>query len=122
MAAPGQLNLEPIVRGDTWDGIPKIVFEINGSPPPNDLAFVRMQFRQEPESNPAGASLDSDGNGIVINDAATWDITISPTKLGLTAGKWLWDVETTDSTGEVKTYLAGTIEVLPDISRPRRCN
>lgn len=121
MAAPAQLNLQPVVRGDTWVGVSSINITVDEVPPTDDLSFARIQFRKEVDSNPAGATLDTETGGIVILSASNWQISLPEQKLPLESGQWGWDLETTDSTGRTKTYLAGTLEVIADYSRPRRC-
>ena len=74
-----------------------------------------MMFR-DTDGN-LGLSLSSTA-GIVINDANSYDFTVSPiTPLTLSVGVWYWSIETTSVAGKIKTYLAGTLEVLDDPTR-----
>lgn len=116
-----ELVLSSVVAGDTWPGIPGISVTINGSPPIEELAFARIQFRKTAESNPAKETLDTENGGISIADPVTWQVVIPPQKLSLTPATWRWDYETTDAAGTVKTYVYGTLTVLEDISRGRSC-
>ena len=70
---------------------------------------------------------DTDGNlglsltstaGIVINDANLYDFTVTAiTPMTLAVGAWYWSIETTAASGVIKTYLAGTLEILKDATR-----
>ncbi len=116
MATPGYLDLGTIVQGDTWNGIgPAIVFSINGSPPSNPLAEAYLQFRKTYTSQ-AGETL-AVGDGITINNASTWHITVPERNLSLCAGDWIWDLEVIDTAGRIKTWLAGKLKVLPQVTR-----
>jgi len=108
---PGKFNLTPVVYLDTWNGL-SAVYTSTGNTFDSNLATVRMMFRDGDGS--LGLSLTS-SSGIVINDANAWDFTVSPiTTLTLAVGTWFWSVETTSVAGTIKTYLAGTLEVLQD--------
>ena len=109
--------MQPLVRGDQWPGIAALTIQVNGSPPVAALASARMQFRADKSSPSPSASLATADGSIAIVEAANWELTIPPLSLPLTAGTWYWDLETTDATGAVKTYLAGTLQVIQDITR-----
>jgi hypothetical protein len=111
---PGKFNLTPVVYGDTWNGL-SCVYSSTGTIFDSNLASVRMMFR------------DTDGNlglsqsstaGIVINDANLYDFTVTAiTPMTLAVGAWYWSIETTSVAGKIKTYLAGTLEILNDPTR-----
>lgn len=120
MATPGTVTLLPFTEGDTWEGIPSVKIGLkNGDPMPTDLVLVKMQFRRDPQSQTVGGRLNSEtGGGIFITSASDWEFNIPsrPMRL-LTQGTWLWDIQTTDDSGNITTYIKGTIEVLPQITR-----
>ena len=111
---PGKFNLTPVVYGDTWNGL-SCVYSSTGNTFDSDLASVRMMFRDE--DGTLGLSLSST-SGIVINNANTYDFTVSPiTPMTLEVGVWYWSIETTSASGTIKTYLAGTLEIIKDATR-----
>ena len=88
-----QITLSDYKVGDRWIGISAIgPVTVNDETPDNALTRVVMNFR-------LGAltyTLDSAGTspGIVIDDAATWEVSIAARDSFLTrAGKWEFDIE-----------------------------
>lgn len=115
---PGTYNLPSVTEGDTWRGVPALRVRVNGAPPSQPLALVRMQIRRRAEDAAALVSLHSGaGGGIVIGDAADWDVSIPPRVLDLPAGRYVHDIEFTDAAGTVSTYLAGGIAVNKQVTR-----
>ncbi len=116
---PGQSttlnNQLAFVQGDTWGGIPSITI----TPAPNyNVVSARMQFRESKVAVLPSATLSTEPNGgIVINNASTWSFTIPVQNLPLTAGIYDWQFQTTDSQGNVQTYMQGTLQVYLDIVR-----
>jgi hypothetical protein len=118
MSKPVNIPFESHYRNDTWDGVPVIgPILINGLQPAASLVSARMDFRQ-PVSKVLGHRLSTTpgvGEGTVtIVDATTWEMTIPEQDLPLDAGRWEWDLETTDTNGTVKTYYRGTQPVTGD--------
>lgn len=111
---PTAYNMQPVVRGDRWNGIPTITILVNGQVPPIALASARMQFRKT--AGP-GAELTTENGLMGIVSAAGWELSIPAQSLPLVAGRWNYDIETTDIAGTVKTYVAGTILITEDITR-----
>lgn len=116
---PGQSttlnNQLAFVQGDTWGGIPSIIF----TPAPNYLVVsARMQFRESKVAVLPSATLSTEDGSIEINNASTWDFTVPVQNLALTAGIYDWQFQTTDSQGSVQTYMQGTLQVHLDIVRP----
>lgn len=117
MSKPAIGNLEPIVYGDTWDGLPDCSFSSNGSAFASSLALVRMFFKNA--DSVTGLELSSATSGqITIMDAATWAFNVEPIdEFPLAVGEWYWSIETTDADDIRKTYVAGSIEVLDDATK-----
>jgi hypothetical protein len=118
MSTPVNIPFEPHYRNDTWDGVPIIgPVKINGLQPVVALASARMDFRSF-GSKVLGHRLSTApgvGEGtIAIVNAVTWEMTIPEQDLPLEAGRWDWDLETTDVNGRVKTYYKGTQPVIGD--------
>lgn len=120
MATPAQLTLKPFTEGDTWEGIQVTgITMTNGDPLPSPLALVKMQFRRNPNDATVGGRLSSEiGGGIIIVNAEDYVFNIPARQMRLMqAGTWLWDIQLTDESDVITTYLTGTIEVLPQITR-----
>lgn len=113
MARPAQIQLPPIVRGNTWDGI-SVSLSSSGTVLADPLMSVRMIFR-DPASDTATLTLTSTGGNIVITSPANWQFTVNRiTPFPLSPGTHPWSIETTDSGGSIKTYLVGTVQILND--------
>jgi hypothetical protein len=76
-----------------------------------------MDIRVNADSAAASKALTSVGGDITINDAATWEFTVEPFAMDLDAGNYVYDVETTDAAGTVRTYLSGSVVVARDVTR-----
>jgi len=118
-------DLTAVVRGDSWRGIgliqirTKATADATPEAPANPVASAVMQFRAKPEDEAVAFELSTADESIEILDG-DWRFKV-PRVLGfpLGSGKWVWDFQTTDSTGFVRTYLKGTITVTRDVTRPR---
>jgi len=115
---PAKYDLPGVTRGDEWEGFGVLVL-VNDAAPPVALALVEIHFRATPGATGAPlASLSSaDTDQIEITNAATWTYLVQKQTLALPAGRFYHDVQTTDTAGVVKTYLAGTIKVTQDVTR-----
>jgi len=113
-------NILPHVSGDSWRGISSITITINGVAPTVALNRVKMQFRKS-----AGGSvfltLDSDEETITIESGTvsgdSWVISIPPSIISIPSGTYIYDMQTTNSFGDVKTYMKGSWEIKEDITR-----
>lgn len=119
--SPTQVTLDPMVRGDTWLGIPSLgPITIDGQPPSAAVASARMYFRRSVlDISPAYELRSSPGSGegaVSIDDAAAWVFSVPAQPLPLAPGKWKWDMEFTDANGFVYTFYAGTQQVNPDVT------
>lgn len=114
---PGTYHLPGLVEGDTWTGVPSLRVRVNDAAPPSALALVRLQVRRRHDDAVAMLSLTSADGGIVIGDAAEWELSIPPRQIALAAGRYVYDLEFTDAAGTVKTYLAGTMVVHKQVTR-----
>jgi hypothetical protein len=108
----GRWDWKKTKRGDTK---PAVVVSIPG----RDAALARARCKVVDDSGTVALNLDSDTSGITLNTTAapTWEFTIdaiaAATTEALTAGTFSQDIETTDASGVVKTWLEGTWVVTP---------
>jgi hypothetical protein len=107
-------------RGDTWQGI-TFTTTWNGGLPPNPAASARMQFRLQGTGGvDTVVQLLSTGVSpkLTIDDAAAWTIIAEPHILPISIpGNWYFDLEITDTSGNVHTTAKGILLVEPDITR-----
>lgn len=107
---PGILTVEGMVEGDTWRGVPSLTVTIDDATPASPLSSVRMQFRRKP-GGVVGDELSTANGLIAILDAEAWEVKIGPTRMDLTPGQWLFDVEFSAADGSVYTLLKGVLQV-----------
>ena len=119
---PTTLDLPDMVAGDHWRAlVGGITITVNDLPPANPLSSVRIRFAPTDVPINQAASetrveLSSDeASQIVITDAANWEFNCPVQPLALTAGNWRYNIETTDTTGVVSTFIEGVQIVLPDV-------
>ena len=109
--APLKWNLPPVTQGDSYPAI-----QITESGSETDLIRVRMKVRDVAGSEVL--SLDSDTTGVTITSetAGAWDFQIdeisSTVTSSLDSGFHSYDMEFTDETGAVRTFFAGSWEIL----------
>jgi hypothetical protein len=117
--APTTVVLEgSYYKGDSWPGMHIDPVTINGLQPALALASCRMQFRDADRL--LGYELNSvpaTGKGlIIITNAATWEMDITDQILDMPAGRYNWDLETTDAGGNVLTIYKGKLTVKQDVT------
>lgn len=119
--AENPITLTKTKRGDSWRGIGNINVVLTGTttPPPNAIASIRMHFKKSADDIDPELALSSADDTIVIEDAAEWSFSVPVIKdFPLDAGTWHWDIEVTDTEGEIHTPVWGTLPVTKDITRP----
>jgi hypothetical protein len=115
---PGTYNMPSASQGDTWEGF-SVTVQINGTPPTSPLARVDIHFRKRPGAAELASALSTDdADEIEITHAEDWEFHVKEQILPLAAGTWYHDIQTTAEDGTVKTYLAGTIKIRQDVTRP----
>lgn len=109
---PGTYNFPDCVRGDTINAkrftITTTVDEVTA---PLDLTDITIKatFRGKK------TLILTEGDGITIVNAIGGVFEIDPFSLN-EYGKWTYDIQFTTSTGIVKTYLRGEVQVLNDLT------
>ena len=106
-------DIPPHRRGDTWDGINSISININGVPIVLSGAQVKMEFRQSLDS-PVAMTFSTATSSIQILNANT--IRILPRIIEVPFAKYYYDLQVNYPSGTVKTYMAGSWEIEPDIT------
>ena len=103
-------------RGDTFAEVP---FQINKDGIPLDLtgAIIHMQLRKSPGSTVYLNLTSVASAGITIISAVNGSFKINEMILNLEANVYLYDIEITFPSGEVKTWISGQFTVINDITR-----
>lgn len=111
---PAQYNIK-IWRNDTWAQ----TFALLADTTPIDLSgsTILIQIRPTPASESVVLTLSTATNTITIGGANRNQITLNK-KVEVTAGSYVYDMNVTFPSGEVKTYLWGNFIVSEDISKP----
>lgn len=110
-------NFTDRIKGDTS----KVVeFTLLKDTVPVDLtgASIRMQLRKSKTSGSIALTLHSGASGgIIITSAAAGIFQIDAFTVEVAANTYVYDIEITLSTGEIKTWIEGEFNVLQDITR-----
>jgi hypothetical protein len=108
MAEPAEITLEPMIEGDTWQGItsigPVTFVDENEDPVavPGVIASVELDFSRGPRKPvllhcTSAVSVATHGQcPILIGDAAAWEMSIPPMPydlFNLPAGTWIGDLK-----------------------------
>jgi len=112
MSLPGQVNLTPVIQGDTWDGL-TVSFSSTGTAFADTLSTVKMTFKDSTGTT-ALALTSASASEILITDSITWTFNAVGRILSLAADTYSWGIETTDAGGVTKTRLTGTLKILAD--------
>lgn len=103
-------------RGDTWKGVPMIKILVNGQPPIFPAASARLQFRSS-QGVLGCPELTTENGGIIIEDAGLWWFSLPKSNLEIMDGRWLYDLETIDTQGDIQTFVEGAQPIKEDITR-----
>jgi hypothetical protein len=103
-------------KGDTFDEVP---FQIFFNTVPLDIsdAIIRMQLRLEYGGNVYLALTSVDNEGITILDPLEGIFKINEQIINIKANSYIYDIEIIFSNGEVKTWVSGNFNILPDVTR-----
>jgi len=109
-------NMPDIVKGDTFKDLQ---FTITINSVAEDLTgyAIACKFRKGSKTGREIKSLTV-GSGITITDATNGIFQINAFDLGVTftAGVYYYDIEFTDTSNVINTWISGTIEVIQDVS------
>ena len=110
---PAQYNVK-IWRNDSWSQ----VFSILADTTPVDLSgsTILIQVRPTPTSATISLTLSTADSSISIGGANRNQITLNK-KVDVTAGSYVYDMNVTFPSGEVKTYIWGNFIVYEDITK-----
>jgi hypothetical protein len=102
--------------GDTWKGIKNITIFRMGSALNLLSAVAKMQVRNQTDA-PHLIEFSSKNGTIVFTDAENGVLMIPEVLVDIPVGNYLWDLQITLSSGEVKTFIGGNWNIIPDITK-----
>ncbi|CAB4121819.1 hypothetical protein UFOVP19_10 [uncultured Caudovirales phage] len=110
---PAQYNVQ-IWRNDTWSQS----FSITANSTPVNLtgSTIVIQIRKTATSSDIELSASTTDGSITITGTSFNEIQLKK-KVTIAAGSYLYDMNVTFSSGEVKTYVWGTFFVQEDITK-----
>jgi len=110
---PATYNLPDTVKGDTLNSITFTM--LDGVTPINLTGYdIKIMFKKYP-TNVASKTIEI-GSGITIVNAAAGQFRIDEFNVTLSVGEYFYDIQFTDPSDEIKTYIAGTFNVLQDVT------
>lgn len=104
-------------KGDTFN---EVAFEVkkNGTAINLTGATIKMQLRKQYSDVNSVLSLTSVGSaGITITNAASGQFKINAQIIDIEVFNYVYDIQFTLSSGEVKTYVKGGFNITPEVTR-----
>lgn len=105
------------IKGDTFD---EVAFElkINNTAVNLTGAVIKMQLRKTASDATAALSLTSASSaGITITNASAGQFKINKQIIDIEVFNYSYDIQFTLSSGDVKTYVHGSFNITPEITR-----
>ena len=106
--SPGSCPIT-VYRGDTW-AMSVAVTDAAGNPIDLTGWQVRAQIR-------GGDTWLVDIDAVVVDDGQRISLSLSPEKTADLPGGGVWDLETVEPGGMVRTLLAGPVRLTEDVTR-----
>ena len=105
------------ISGNTWSGIPSYTFVENNSAIDLTNASIEMFVKSFYNlASPTVLSLLSPNSGITITEPATsGNISIPERVVDIPVGRYVWGMNITLSSGNIKTYLMGHWRIMPPV-------
>jgi hypothetical protein len=106
-------NFPPHIKGDTFEGKVFTIL-INGTPANLNGATIKMDLRKnKKETTPLTLRL-ANGSGITILTNGSFQI--DPQVIDIPSEDYVYDIEITFASGEVKTWIEGILPITQDIT------
>jgi hypothetical protein len=111
-------DIQPHITGDTWKGIHRITILRNNIPIDLTNSKIKIKFRSVSNlASPVVMELLSENNDIIFITPQLGIISIPERDVDIPVGIYNYDLLVTSPSGKKITYLTGTWEILPKISR-----
>lgn len=104
-------------KGDTFN---EVAFEVkkNGTALNLTGATIKMQLRKEYSDVSPTLSLTSVSNaGLTITNATSGHFKINEQRIDIEVYNYVYDIQFSFASGEVKTYVKGGFNVTPEVTR-----
>jgi hypothetical protein len=112
--AAAKYNFPPHKKGDTFTPI-IMEYKVDGVAQSLTDVDIKIMLKRKPADVSAVATWSVD-SGIQITDEAGGIFKINPGVLNITAGLYYYDLQFTLQSGEVKTFVEGTLNVTQDVT------
>jgi hypothetical protein len=112
---PANYNLPSVVRGDTYNSV-RFTLDASGVPIDITGCNIRAMFRRASKLGTVHYTATTQNGGIVIIDAQNGVFDLAQFQAVLPVGRYYYDIEITFPGGVTKTYLAGNLDVLQDVT------
>ncbi|NBX74989.1 MAG: hypothetical protein EBQ92_00335 [Proteobacteria bacterium] len=110
-------NLPDHIAGDTWDGIPSVTVQLNGSARNLTDALIKMQVRLAIDS-PVVLELSTRNSLItILQPVSAGTFSVPSQIIDVPTGKYIYDIKIIFNTGEVKTEIGGSWFIAPHVTR-----
>jgi hypothetical protein len=104
------------IKGDTFNEVP-FELKINGSAVNLTGATIKMQLKKcATDTTPALSLTSVSSAGITITNAASGLFKINTQIINIEAWNYIYDMQFTFSSGEVKTYINGQFTITQDVT------
>jgi hypothetical protein len=117
---PGVYDFGVYRSGDTLRETPfQLYYKTGENKNPINLSgcTITCQFRKRPTA-PASLTMSNTNYWIQVTNARNGEMLFKNIPLVLTPGLYYHDVQFTFPSGDIRTYIAGTILIESDIARP----
>lgn len=105
-------NFPDHIKGDTWN-VTNFTINVNDNPKDLTSATIAMKIR---DRNGILLKSLSTGSGLTITDATAGKFKIDAQVLDISIGTHKYDIEITFPDGTVKTWIAGKITIIQDMT------
>ena len=113
---PANYTFNNHVKGDTLDAV-EFQLKLDGVIQNLTGMEIACMFKLQPEDTEAELDLSSkEGGGIIFVDAVQGKFSIDPGVVDIAPGIYYYDMQFTFVTGEIKTFISGTLTVLQDVT------
>jgi hypothetical protein len=114
MPKPGSFNFPDTLKGDTFEGV-EFTLENNGSPVDLTGSSIEMMVKLVATGTSA-LTVSTPSSGLTITDASNGVFEFDEQIISIDAGQYVYDIEVTDVSGDVLTYVSGTWLICQDVT------
>jgi len=110
-------NFKDHKKGDTFEGV-TFEIKVNGSALDLTGASLKMELRALEKTGAIAATFtDSSSGGLTITDESNGIFKFDKQVIDITAQTYYYDIQITLASGDVKSYIEGTWNIVQDITQ-----